>query len=68
MAVAAARIALMAAATRRVMVGVVVADAADTRGGMAGEQGGNADPAGAPQPEVGELPAFLTAGNPTAAE
>jgi hypothetical protein len=37
------------------------------RGGMGGEQGGNADPAGAPQPDVGELPAFLT-GNPTAAE
>jgi hypothetical protein len=38
------------------------------RGGIGGEQGGNTDPAGAPQPEVGELPAFLTAGNPTAAE
>jgi hypothetical protein len=37
------------------------------RGGAGAEQGG-ADPAGAPQPEVGELPAFLTAGNPTAAE
>ncbi len=37
------------------------------RGGMAGEQG-NMDPAGAPQPEVGELPAFLTAGGSTAAD
>ncbi len=36
------------------------------RGARAGEAGG-ADPAGSPQPEVGELPAFLTAGN-TAAE
>jgi hypothetical protein len=36
--------------------------------GAAGEQGGTADPAGAPQPEVGELPAFLTAGSSTAAE
>ena len=34
--------------------------------GAAGGEGGS-DPAGAPQPEVGELPAFLT-GNPTAAE
>ncbi len=33
------------------------------RGRGAGE-GGN-DPAGAPQPDVGELPAFLTAGGPT---
>jgi hypothetical protein len=38
------------------------------RGGMPGEQGGNTDPAGAPQPDVGELPAFLTAGGTTAAE
>jgi hypothetical protein len=38
-----------------------------SRGGVGAEQGGT-DPAGAPQPEVGELPAFLTAGNPTAAE
>jgi hypothetical protein len=37
------------------------------RGRGAGEQGG-VDPAGAPQPEVGELPAFLTAGGTTAAE
>jgi hypothetical protein len=37
------------------------------RGGMGGEGGGNGDPANAPQPEVGELPAFLT-GSPTAAE
>jgi hypothetical protein len=36
------------------------------RGGAGGEGGPN-DPAGAPQPEVGELPAFLT-GNTTAAE
>lgn len=35
-----------------------------SRGGQGGEGG---DPAGAPQPDVGELPAFLTAGN-TAAE
>lgn len=35
--------------------------------GAAGEQG-NADPAGAPQPDVGELPAFLTAGGSSAAE
>src|SRR5687767_12179886 len=35
--------------------------------GVAGE-GGNTDPAGAPQPDVGELPAFLTAGGSTAAE
>jgi hypothetical protein len=35
------------------------------RGGAGGEGGG--DPAGAPQPDVGELPAFLT-GNPTPAE
>jgi hypothetical protein len=34
--------------------------------GAAGGEGGS-DPAGAPQPDVGELPAFLT-GNPTAAE
>lgn len=33
-------------------------------GGNGGE--GGSDPAGAPQPEVGELPAFLTAGNVTA--
>lgn len=32
-----------------------------SRGGQGGE--GGADPANAPQPEVGELPAFLTAGN-----
>jgi hypothetical protein len=38
------------------------------RGGLAGEAGNSSDPAGAPQPEVGELPAFLTAGNTTAAE
>jgi hypothetical protein len=37
------------------------------RGGLPGAEGGNGDPAGAPQPDVGELPAFLT-GNPTAAE
>jgi hypothetical protein len=37
------------------------------RGGMQGGEGGNSDPAGAPQPDVGELPAFLT-GSPTAAE
>ena len=37
-----------------------------SRGGAA-EQGGN-DPADSPQPDVGELPAFLTAGNTTAAE
>ena len=35
------------------------------RGGAGGEAGGS-DPAGAPQPDVGELPAFLT-GNPTTA-
>ena len=29
---------------------------------------GGADPANAPQPEVGDLPAFITAGTPTAAE
>jgi len=34
------------------------------RGQGEGGQGGN-DPANAPQPEVGELPAFLTAGGPT---
>lgn len=34
--------------------------------GAAGE--GGVDPAGAPQPEVGELPAFLTAGGTNAAE
>jgi hypothetical protein len=34
------------------------------RGPGDGSQGGN-DPAGAPQPEVGELPAFLTAGGST---
>lgn len=33
--------------------------------GMPGGEGGN-DPAGAPQPEVGELPAFLTAGGSAA--
>jgi hypothetical protein len=33
--------------------------------GLPGGEGGN-DPAGAPQPEVGELPAFLTAGGPAA--
>lgn len=37
------------------------------RSGATGEQG-NADPAGAPQPDVGELPAFLTAGGTSAAE
>jgi hypothetical protein len=37
------------------------------RGGMAGE-GGSTDPSEAPQPEVGELPAFLTAGGSSAAE
>ena len=31
--------------------------------GLPGGEGGS-DPAGAPQPEVGELPAFLTAGGP----
>ena len=36
------------------------------RGGRGnGEGGQNGDPAAAPQPEVGELPAFLTAGGPT---
>ena len=35
------------------------------RGGAGCGEGG-ADPADAPQPDVGELPAFLTAGNPTA--
>ena len=35
------------------------------RGNGEGGQGGSGDPAGAPQPEVGELPAFLTAGGPT---
>jgi len=33
-----------------------------SRGGQGGGEGA-ADPAGAPQPDVGELPAFLTAGN-----
>ncbi|MBN9310245.1 MAG: DUF4167 domain-containing protein [Devosia sp.] len=33
-----------------------------SRGGQGGGEGG-ADPASSPQPEVGELPAFLTAGN-----
>jgi hypothetical protein len=33
-----------------------------------GEANAGGDPANAPQPEVGELPAFLTAGPPTAAE
>lgn len=33
--------------------------------GLAGGEGG-ADPAGAPQPDVGELPAFLTAGSSAA--
>jgi len=38
------------------------------RGRGPGEGGAaNGDPANAPQPEVGELPAFLTAGNPTTA-
>ena len=37
------------------------------RGGIPGGEGNAGDPAGAPQPDVGELPAFLT-GNPTAAE
>jgi hypothetical protein len=32
-----------------------------SRGGQGGE--GGSDPAGAPQPDVGELPAFLTVGN-----
>ena len=35
--------------------------------GQGGGEGGN-DPAGAPQPDIGELPAFLTAGNNTPAE
>lgn len=35
--------------------------------GQGGGEGGS-DPAGAPQPDVGELPAFLTAGNNTPAE
>ena len=35
------------------------------RGNGEGGQAGNGDPGGAPQPEVGELPAFLTAGGPT---
>ncbi len=35
------------------------------RGRGAGEGGPGGDPANAPQPEVGELPAFLTAGGPT---
>ncbi len=39
------------------------------RGRAPGEGGANGDPANAPQPDVGELPAFLTAGTtPTAAE
>jgi hypothetical protein len=42
------------------------------RGGGQGETGGpgnaNADPGEAPQPEVGDLPAFITAGGSTAAE
>ena len=33
-----------------------------------GGEGGNADPANAPQPDVGELPAFLTGGAANAAE
>jgi Domain of unknown function (DUF4167) len=37
------------------------------RGNGEGGQGGS-DPANAPQPEVGELPAFLTAGGPPVAE
>ena len=36
--------------------------------GEGGDDGDGADPAGAPQPDVGELPAFLTAGGTTAAE
>jgi len=35
------------------------------RGNGEGGQPGNGDPANAPQPDVGELPAFLTAGGPT---
>jgi Domain of unknown function (DUF4167) len=35
------------------------------RGRGNGEGGQNGDPAAAPQPDVGELPAFLTAGGPT---
>jgi hypothetical protein len=35
------------------------------RGRGNGEGGQNGDPAAAPQPEVGDLPAFLTAGGPT---
>jgi len=35
------------------------------RGRGNGEAGANGDPAAAPQPDVGELPAFLTAGGPT---
>ena len=39
------------------------------RGRGPGEGGqGNGDPGAAPQPEVGELPAFLTAGGPAVAE
>jgi hypothetical protein len=39
------------------------------RGRGPGEGGqGNGDPGGAPQPDVGELPAFLTAGGPAVAE
>ncbi|MEP7241104.1 MAG: DUF4167 domain-containing protein [Devosia sp.] len=33
--------------------------------GTGGDQPGNGDPSNAPQPDVGELPAFLTAGTPT---
>lgn len=35
------------------------------RGNGEGNQGGNGDQSGAPQPEVGELPAFLTSGGTT---
>ncbi|MEO8757431.1 MAG: DUF4167 domain-containing protein [Devosia sp.] len=35
------------------------------RRGRGNGEGGVGDPAGAPQPEVGELPAFLTTGGPT---
>ncbi len=35
------------------------------RGNGEGGQGGNGDPANSPQPEVGELPAFLTTGGAT---
>jgi hypothetical protein len=34
--------------------------------GEGGQQGGNGDPANSPQPDVGELPAFLTAGGSAA--